>query len=101
MQHNYGTVPSPAQVGTSQQHGSFLPAVDPVVANVAGNMLAHHGQSYLQQSQAYFQSKMGFLSGGTFLYLFAVTPQYGKLLTNSNIEYFRSTVLDLIEESMT
>lgn len=74
-----------AQSGTtSTQHragpdpnGSFLPAVDPFVAGVASNMLAQHGQSYLQRSQAYVQSKMGFLSAGMMSYLFAVTPDYG------------------------
>jgi hypothetical protein len=45
---------------------------------MAGNVLRQQGQSYLQRSQAFMQSKMGFLSGGTMQYLFSVTPEYGE-----------------------
>jgi hypothetical protein len=67
----------PSQPGA--QGGSLLPGVDPFVAGVASNVFANQGQSYLQRSQAYVQSKMGFLSGGMVQYLFDVTPEYGML----------------------
>jgi hypothetical protein len=50
--------------------------VDPFLTGVAGNMLRQQGQSYLERTQSYMQSKMGFLSGGMVSYLFAVTPEY-------------------------
>ena len=40
--------------------------------------MRQQGQTYLQRSQAFMQSKMGFLSGGVMQYLFAVTPDYGE-----------------------
>lgn len=54
--------------------------VDPFLSGVAGDVLRQQGQTYLQRSQAYMQSKIGFLSGGTVSYLFAVTPEYGEWL---------------------
>lgn len=50
---------------------------DPFLSGVAGNVLRQQGQSYLQRSQAFMQSKIGFLSTGNTPYLFAVTPEYG------------------------
>jgi hypothetical protein len=50
--------------------------VDPFLTGVAGNMLRQQGQSYLERTQSYMQSKIGFLSGGMVSYLFAVTPEY-------------------------
>jgi hypothetical protein len=52
--------------------------VDPFLSGMAGNVLRQQGQTYLQRSQAFMQSKMGFLSGGTMQYLFNVTPEYGE-----------------------
>ena len=57
--------------------GPSFAGVDPFLSGVAGDVLRQQGQSYLQRSQAYMQSKIGFLSGGTISYLFAVTPEYG------------------------
>lgn len=58
---------------------SSFGGVDPFLSGMAGNVLRQQGQSYLQRSQAYMQSKIGFLSGGTISYLFSVTPEYGKI----------------------
>jgi hypothetical protein len=49
-----------------------LSGVDPFLSGVAQNL----GQSYLARTNAYVQAKMGFLSGGTMQYLFAVDPAY-------------------------
>ncbi|KAL4424655.1 hypothetical protein ABPG77_002273 [Micractinium sp. CCAP 211/92] len=50
--------------------------MDPFLTGVAGNMLRQQGQSYLQRGQAFVQSKMGFLSGGSLHYHFSITPEY-------------------------
>ena len=47
-----------------------------VLTGYATNVLRQQGQSYLQRSQAFMQSKIGLLSGGTIQYLFAVTSEY-------------------------
>ena len=61
-----------------QTGGSSYGTVDPFLSGVAGTMLRQQGQSYLQRSQAYMQSKIGFLSGSSIQYLFDVTPSYGE-----------------------
>lgn len=58
---------------------SSFGGVDPFLSGMAGNVLRQQGQSYLERSQAYMQSKIGFLSGGTISYLFSVTPEYGTI----------------------
>ncbi|KAH7624272.1 putative Protein YIF1B [Nannochloris sp. 'desiccata'] len=89
---NYGQHPWAAQQQNIQQPGFFVPqatsnptafgdggfagAADPFLSGMAGNVLRQQGQTYLQRSQAFMQSKMGFLSGGLMQYLFAVTPEY-------------------------
>lgn len=65
--------PAAAPAPPAGQPASFT---DPFLSGVAGNVLRQQGHSYLQRSQAFMQSKMGFLSGGTVVYLFQVTPEY-------------------------
>jgi len=67
-------------VPPEQYGGQAFTGVDPFLSGVAGNVLRQQGQSYLQRSQAFMQSKMGFLSGGVIQYLFAVTPDYGAIV---------------------
>jgi len=69
--------PSPVNNPGGQPGGSSYGPVDPFLSGVAGTMLRQQGQSYLQRSQAYMQSKIGFLSGSSIQYLFDVTPSYG------------------------
>lgn len=70
-------VPQAPAAGPAAPHpGQPATFADPFLSGVAGNVLRQQGQSYLQRSQAFMQSKMGFLSGGTMTYLFQVTPEY-------------------------
>lgn len=54
--------------------------MDPFLTGVAGNMLRQQGQSYLQRGQAFVQTRLGFLSGGSLHYHFSITPEYGAWL---------------------
>lgn len=52
--------------------------MDAFMTGFAGNMLRQQGQSYLHRTQAFMQSKMGFISGGLLHYHFSITPEYGE-----------------------
>ena len=79
LQQPVGQVAPPgpaANAGYGGGGGAFGDAGQPFFSGVAGNVLRQQGQSYLQRSQAFMQSKMGFLSGGVMQYLFAISPEY-------------------------